>query len=318
MDGLITWLMDSPIPSIRYLTLRRLLGRAEEDDDVKSEREAMRASGPIPRILKKQTDAGHWDGDPHWYGPKYKGTHWSMMLLPELAADPNDPRLRQGVEFMLSATASNYMLEDRYDKPIPSPDQYGFTCFWGNFLRYIAHFGAADDPRVQPIVAYLVRNLDEGGCHCMINAYLPCAWGAARSLWGLAALPNKSDAVNAVIEKTVGFLLDPQYRLAEGGYPTSNTVSKIWDKLNFPLFYQADVLFTLRVLGELNALARAGAQPALGWLEARRQPNGRWEGVSPFQSHAWTIVKDADDTSRWVSLHAAIVLQQAETQRLAA
>ena len=111
-----------------------------------------------------------------------------------------------------------------------------------------------------------------------------------RSLYGLAALPKKSDHVTAVIEKTVGFLLDPQYSLAEGVYPASNTVSKHWANLNFPLFYQADVLFTLRVLGELGALGRPAAKPALDWLESKRQPNGRWKGTSPFKPRTWAIV----------------------------
>src|SRR5262249_44661300 len=140
MDNLIPWLMDSPTPSIRYLTLRHLLERSEDNAEVQAAREAINSSGAVPRILKKQTDEGHWEGDPGWYGPKYKGTHWSMMLLPELAADPTDPQIRRGVEFMLTATTHNDMLEDRFDKSVPSPDQYGFTCFWGNFLRYIAYF----------------------------------------------------------------------------------------------------------------------------------------------------------------------------------
>ena len=315
MDSFISWLMDSPTPSIRFLTLRHLLGRGEDDADVITAREAINNSGAIPRILKKQTADGNWENDPGWYGPKYKGTHWSMMLLPELAADPADPRLKRGVDFMLDITSTNYMLEDRFDKSVPSPDQFGFTCFWGNLLRYTVYFGAADDPRVEPIVAYLVRNLDEGGCHCHINDYLPCAWGAVRSLWGLAALLNKSDAVNAVIEKTVAFLLDYRYPLVQGAYPAKNKPSPMWTKLNFPLFYQADVLFTLRVLGELGALGQIGAQPALDWLEGQRQPDGHWHGVNPMGARTWSLSADKQDIHRWVSLHAAIVLRQAERQR---
>ncbi len=90
MDHLISWLMDSPTPSIRYLTLRWLLGRPETDGDVQAVRSAMSVSGPIPRILAKQTAAGHWEGDLSYYGPKSVGTHWSMILLTELAADPAD------------------------------------------------------------------------------------------------------------------------------------------------------------------------------------------------------------------------------------
>jgi hypothetical protein len=240
-----------------------------------------------------------------------------LLLLAELAADPNDPRLRQGVEWMLEATQHSEMLEDRFDAHVPSPAQFGFTCYWGDILYYAVHAGCADDPRLEPIIAYTARNLDQGGCQCHINDYLPCAWGAVRSLWGLAAIPHKSAAVSAAIEKTVDFLLDPQHELARGDYPTRGTIHSIWANLNFPLFYQVDVLFTLRVLADLNVLGRPGVQPALDWLEAKRLPNGRWKGTSPYRARTWKIFGDAQDCSRWVSLHAASILQQAEIQRAA-
>lgn len=315
MDSLTAWLLSSPTPSLRYLTLRHLLDRREDDADVQAERAAMRVTGPIPAILDELTDDGYWLGDRSYYGRKYNGTHWSLILLPELAADPDDPRLRRGVDFILDATAKNHMLQGRFDKSVPSPDQYGFTCLWGNILRYAAYFGCGDDPRLQPMIDYVERNLETGACHCQLNGYLPCAWGAARVLWGLAALPRHATAVTSAIERGLDFLLNPAYSLAAGSYPTSGKVHKLWSKLNFPLFYQVDVLFVLRVLGELGALGQPGAQPALAWLEAQRQPNGRWRGVSPYSARTWKVPGDAQDTSRWVSLHAALVLRQAEAQR---
>jgi hypothetical protein len=318
VDSLTDWLIDSPTPSIQYLTLRRLLGRGEDDADVQAARRAMRMTGPIPKITARQSPGGNWEGDPHYYGRKYVGTHWSLILLPELAADPDDPALRQGVEFMLTETAKNGMLEDRFNRPTPSPAEFGFTCLWGNILRYAVYFGYADDPRVSPMVEYMVRNLTTGGCHCHINNFLPCAWGAARVLWGLAALSNRSQTVESAILTTVDFLLESGYELAVGAYPTRGTVHTLWSKLNFPLFYQTDVLFVLRVLGEVGALGRPSAQPVLQWLEAQRLPDGHWRGNNPFSSRTWRIGTGTQDVNRWVSLHAAIVLQQAEAQRQSA
>ncbi len=311
MDTLISWLMNSPTPSIRYLTLRHLLGRGEADADVQAERRSMQAIGPVPKILEKQTPAGHWEGDAHYYGRKFVGTHWSMILLPELAADPDDPRLKRGVDFMLAATAKNYMLEDDFDKTVPSPQEYGFTCLWGNILRYAAYAGCADDPRLLPIIEYVARNVETGACHCKMNAYLPCAWGTARVLWGLAALPSRSPVVEGAIQTGLDFLLDSAYHLTAGDYPTRGEPHALWAKLSFPLFYQADILFILRLLAELKMLKHPAAQPALAWLADQRQPNGRWRGVNPFRSRTWRLTGDSQDTSRWVSLQAAIVLQQA-------
>jgi len=312
MDNFISWLMESPTASIRYLTLRWLADRPESDADVQAARRAMAASGPIPRILEKQTPAGHWEGDLSYYGPKYVGTHWSMILLPELAADPADPRLRRGAEFILGITEHSHMLEGRFDRSVPDPSQVGFSCFWGNVLRYAVYCHLEDDPRLEPIVRYLVQNLDAGGCRCEHNAFLPCSWGAVRSLWGLAALPRRSEVVSAAINRTLDFLLGADNSLPEGRYPTPGKPHKLWAKLNFPLFYQVDVLFTLRVLADLNMLSDRRVRPALDWLESQRKANGHWQGTNPYSTRTWKLAGDSQDTSRWVSLQAARLLQQAQ------
>ena len=45
MDQLIAWLMDSATPSIRYLTLRWLLGRGEADGAVQAARSECKCVG---------------------------------------------------------------------------------------------------------------------------------------------------------------------------------------------------------------------------------------------------------------------------------
>ena len=189
---------------------------------------------------------------------------------------------------------------------------YGFGCFWGNMLRYVAHCGRADDPRTQPVIAYLVRDLQTEHCHCSINANLPCAWGAARALWGLAALPSahRTPEVEAAIQTGLSFLLASAYDLVKANYPTPGGVSSHWFSLNFPLFYQVDILFVLRVVAELGALEHPGARAALDWLTAKRQANGRWRGTSPYRARTYAALGDTEETSRWISLHAAMILKQ--------
>jgi hypothetical protein len=110
----ISWLLDAATPSIRYFTPRRLMARGEDDPDVQAARRAMSATGPIPAILAMQTEMGNWAGERSYYTPKYVSTHWSMMLLAELAADGSDPRMRRGATFMLGATQAE--LNDKLTK----------------------------------------------------------------------------------------------------------------------------------------------------------------------------------------------------------
>jgi hypothetical protein len=301
----IEWLLAARTPSIRYLTRRHLLGCPEGDDEVQSARREMTAAGPIPAILSGQTPAGHWAGERSYYTPKYTSTHWSLLLLTELAIDPADPHLLRGGRFMLATTRDE--LERANEQSTT-----GLTCFWGNVLRYALHGGFAEDSRVQAMVRYLTRNALEGGWRCPHNNNWPCAWGAARALWGLGALPEKlgSSQVDSAIQAGLVFLLETHH-LIPADYPPTDRVHTVWSRLNFPLFYQADVLFVLRVLGEVGALKHPGAQPALEWLAGRRQNNGHWRGASPFRGRTWKGLADREETDRWVSLQAQIVLRQA-------
>jgi hypothetical protein len=305
MSDLTNWLLDSHIPSIRYLTLSRLLGRPEDDPAVAAARAAIANEGPVPVIMAKQTDTGQWADEHSFYTPKYVSTHWSMMLLAELAADGNDPRFRRGVEFMLDA-APKWRWVSLDEKG------YGWGCLWGNIQRYAAQGGHGDDPRVQAIAEYLARDLQNGDGHCIHNGSLPCAWGVARALWGLAALPpdKRSPTVQDGIQRGITFLLD-KFQLVQADYPTSGKISSLWFALNFPLFYQTDILFVLRVLAELGALDHPKAQAALEWLAAKRKADGHWKGSSPYRSCTWKAVGGAQEIDRWVSLHAALILQAA-------
>jgi hypothetical protein len=122
---------------------------------------------------------------------------------------------------------------------------------------------------------------------------------------------QRSTDITSSIELGLDFLLE-QHSLIDADYPFCGKIHPLWFRLNFPLFYQADILFVLRVLAELGALGRPGAQAALDWLVSRRKANGRWRGSSPFRRRTWGVLADREDTDRWVSLHAAIVLREAQ------
>jgi hypothetical protein len=226
-----------------------------------------------------------------------------MLLLVELAADGRDPGLRQGARYMLEAT------EEELVEAVKQ-ETCGLSCFWGNLLRYVLHCGCEDDVRVAAVVRYLVHDAQEGRFRCAHNDGLACAWGAARGLWGLAALPagRRTGAVASAVESGLAFLLE-RHRLFEADYPTPGRVHPLWFRLNFPLFYQADILFVLRVLAALDALDHPGSQTALAWLGARRGADGRWRGASPYRRRTWPGLGEREDTDRWVSLQAMTVLQ---------
>ena len=299
-------LLEAQTPSIRYLTLTRLLGLAEAHPDVLAARQAMQTTGPIPAILAKQSESGAWKSEKSYYTPKYTSSHWSMLLLAELQADPAEARVRRGAAHMLEVTHKE--LEQRLDQHV-----YGWTCLWANILRYTLHAGLADDPRLELVVSALLGDGMQHGWRCRYNDEHPCAWGAARAVWGLAALApeHKTPQVQATIQSAVHFLLE-EHNLVQADYPSSvgGHIHVVWSRLNFPLFYQADILFVLRALADAGELKHPGAEPALEWLAQRRKADGRWSGSGPFRQRTWRVIGEHNEIDRWVSLQAADLLMQ--------
>ncbi len=307
-SDLVDWLLEAETPSIRYLTARDLLGLPDDHPQVTLARHAIMTNGIVPAIFAKQTPSGQWANEPSYYSPKYVSTHWSLLLLTELCVDPTDERFQRGIDYMLTATTQsthrNFKLEGQ-----------GFSCLWGNVLRYVLYAGHADDPRTQVLTDYVVKDVMNENCRCRANSNYSCAWGVVRVLWALAAMPErrKRTDIQSAINQALHFLLD-SFTLIEANYPIPDNgkIHPIWFKLNFPLFYQTDILFTLRVLAELDALDHPSAAAALDWLEAQRLPNGRWHGDSPFKQRTWRKLGNAEETARWVSLQSAVILQAAK------
>jgi hypothetical protein len=109
----------------------------------------------------------------------------------------------------------------------------------------------------------------------------------------------------------VDFVFGTHYSLLDGNYPTEGNVSKHWARLNYPLYYQADVLLALRAAAELSLFQLPQVQTALRWLAGHRAPDGRWQGTSPYRATSWKVLGGKAEADRWVSLQAATILKRA-------
>jgi hypothetical protein len=306
-NAFTAWLTAAETPSIRCLARNHLLDLPSSNPRVTQDRARIMQTGPGKAILAGQTKAGNWKNEHSYYSPKFFSTHWRMLLLEELGADGRDPRYRLGVRYMLSTTAEEV-------ESFLAGNISRLSCFWGNLLRYSLRAEPAQETHVEKITQLLAGAIRDADCRCRHNDDQPCAWGVVRSLYGLAVIPKaqRSREVRSAIAHGVEFLTEGG-RLLPAEYPTNGNLppNPLWFKLNFPLFYQADLLFTLRVLGELNALSRPGVRPAVDWLEGLRGRNGRWRGRSPYRSRTWKELGGREETDRWVSLQAAGILRRA-------
>jgi hypothetical protein len=293
----IPWLMERSDPSVRYWTLTRLLDRPEDDAEVAEAHRAIMAQGPAVEILSHYAGDGRWEGERSYYTYKYTSTHWQLLLLAELAADGQDERIVAACQRMIGEVR-------REGRPVIWP------CFHGNLIGYLHALGHGQDERVRDFEAELARVGTAGKWCCDLNGDLPCAWGAARALWGLGRIPadERSGAVEAAIGSGVRFL--GRFKLRAGNYPSSGPRHKLWGQLSFPLFYQADVLFALRALADLGRVdEKPTFRKAVVWLEDKCRDDSRWNGASPYGSRMWTQLEKRRRPSKWVTWQALYVIK---------
>jgi len=298
----VPWLLERSDPAVRAQTLRSLLDRGPRDPELRDAQQRAMNTPPISTILRRQKTDATSPGADLW-DPKYEAIHWTNLLLVEYGVDAGDPRVRR---------AARYVLEElgrpgRGGMQWVFNKDHGASCLIGSVVRYVAMAGYGTDERLEPLVQRLVRDSMKFDAACWINGEQPCAWGYARLIWGLAALPEsaRTREVQRTLRRGVEFLLS--YKVERGRYPTDTAPSYLWRQLSFPLFYQADVLFVLRALDAAGAIDDDRAQPAIGWLLARQDARGRWGGRAPYAARMPSRV----DASKWVTLQACTILKHA-------
>lgn len=300
-EELIKILQQADTPSIRLFVLTRLEGLPQDHPQVIQEQALVASQEPVRPILNEQHPEGYWVWDHSHYTPKFKATHWSMQLLTELGLSGDHPAMQAGARHMRERIQRGLTQHHWEEEP-------GFSCFWGNFLRYQLHCSQLDDPDIQKVIAMMAREIEaDGRCNC--NAGFPCAWGVIRCTWGLAAIPveKRTPQVQHAIQHGLEFILE-RYSLLKADYPYQAKIHKTWFALNFPIFYNTDILFTLRVLNELDALDHPSARQALNWLRSKQLKSGMWRGASPARNRTWAFTAGQDTVDTWATLHALTVL----------
>jgi len=86
-EQVLRWLLEPDNPSARYLTLRTLLGRSDQEDDVLAARAAIPRTPPARAILQAQYPAGYWIKPDRGYSPRYKATIWQLIFMADLGAE---------------------------------------------------------------------------------------------------------------------------------------------------------------------------------------------------------------------------------------
>jgi len=327
----VPWLLENnrSQPAIRYYTLRDILGRDENDKEVKAAKAAIMVSGPVPVILE-----GYWDKPGFSFRPKYRRTEYTLINMAQLGADGADPRIRASCEILLS----RYIDSNGGLSFTGTPSDFNH-CTAGIMGAALIDFGWLDDRRLQRAMEWLAQTITGEGVAdassrdtnrryyksrnsaplfvCALNGNLPCAWGAIKAMLALSKVPpaQRTRNMHEAIKLGVDFLLSHDPAVADYPFGRGNKPSSRWFTFFYPLGTSADILQNLEVLAALGQAQNPRLANALALVISKQNQQGRWllehKGRWLLEHTYVDIQEKKGQPSKWVTLRALRVLKAA-------
>lgn len=316
----ISWLLEADNPSVRYWTLRDLMGKDENSVDVKETRHEIMRSETVKSILGAQSPEGYWVHEENMYLPKYKATTHQLLMLAESGAT-RTPMIEKAIEqvYRFQRNSGHFLSElPKSEKGRDSVVKDG-CCFDGNILYYLNHFGYLEDPRTERLLEFIYDYYDDenAGWKCRAfpinpDAVFPvnCYMGATKILKAFSMIPEnkRSPQMKKIIERETEKILENQvYKYLRN--PDGSRKDKAgWKRFGFPLFYQADLLEVMVTLTRLGAHDERMSE-AVRIIEEAKQKDGKWLLKDSFNGKMWIDIEEKNKPSKWITLRAMYVLR---------
>jgi len=249
-DNVVEWLIEKNDPSIRFFALTSLLGRYLDDPVVREARMAIMENGIVPEILDRQNNDGSWGIPERFYNDKYTGTVWTLLILAEMAADPDDQRIKNACEFIFEHSQESEDGGFSYTQSAKTGAGLSsgvVPCLTGNMVCSLIKLGYLNDDRVQKAIGWITKYqraddaIEEAPAGSIYDRYEMC-WGrhtchmgVAKALKALAAIPPERRCRENIIK--MDELIE--YFLKHYIYKKSHDPDVIsrpgWLRLGFPL-----------------------------------------------------------------------------------
>lgn len=325
----ITWLCNSPIPEIRYLTGRDLLDFPDSNPKQQAFSHEAHSSGTTAEVLSNMEGDGYWQKAGPGYSPKYRSTVWSVTLLAQLGARVYaDPRVELACRYILDHALVKNGQFSYNGQPSGTID-----CLQGNLCWALLTLGCTD-PRLDRALDWMSRTVTGVGMAqqtdrqaesryyaykcgpvfaCGVNNKLPCAWGAAKVMLAFSevALEKRNPLMLEAIRQGVDFFfsVDP----ATAAYPTGTggKPSRDWWKFGFPVFYITDLLQVADALTALGYGKDPRLQSTMDLILKKQDEQGRWNLEFRYGPKTWSDFGKGGKPNEWVTLRALRVLKKA-------
>ncbi len=324
----LSWLLEPENPTVRFLALRDLLDRPANDPDLLAARDAARARGPIPDILKAMHPEGYWAEPGPGYNPKYYSTVWSLIALSQLGASvKTDERAARACAYLLDHGTTALGQFTMTGAPSGTID-----CLQGNLCDALTELGC-DDPRLEMAFDWMARSITEegiaplaekraaaryyaGNCGplfaCGGNEKQACAWGGVKEMLAFSRLPEerRTPQIREAIRQGAAYLLEHDPAAANYPYPSyARKTSGNWWKFGFPVFYVTDLLQNVEALVRLGYGGDPRLTDALALIRNKQDAQGRWALEYDYNGKTWADFGRKKQPNKYVTLRALRVLK---------
>ena len=327
-DDPVNWLLEPENPGARYLALRDLLEKPEDDPELISARHIAHTQGPIAAILEKMQPEGNWAKPGPGYTPKYRSTVWSLILLAQLGAVANqDERLTRACAYLLE-----HALSPGGQFSINGTSSGTVDCLQGNLCWALLEMGF-DDPRLDTAFEWMARTVTGEGMApktdkdaerryyaykcgpmfaCGGNYGLPCAWGTTKIMMAFGRFPEsrRTPLINHAIQQGVDFLLSTDPAKADWPSGGADKPSTNWWKFGFPVFYVTDILQVVEALVGVGKANDPRLVNALDLIQQKQDDQGRWKLEYEYTGKTWVDFGEKKQPNKWVTLRALRVLKR--------
>ena len=311
----VEWLLQKDQPAIRYHALTRLLGRPEDDPDVREAKESISKRGWTAEILAQQDPGGWWAREDKFYSPKYLSSNWMLLVLADLGMTREDPRIKKAADEWIRrfAKADGGFGMDG--------SKSSHLCVVGNTARALVQFGYTDHPAVAKAFDWMERNRSHlGGWSCFGSGRNLDSW---EPMSAFAVYPKSkwTAGMQRAVEDGARFFLERE--LHKQGDPYEP-----WNRFHYPVHYYYDLLVGLDFMSALGYGGDPRLAHALSVLRKKRRADGRWnldavhpdvEGGSgewykkhPKDAPTPFALEKVGEPSKMITLRALAVLRRTE------
>ncbi|HXW37401.1 MAG TPA: hypothetical protein VEJ36_05820, partial [Nitrososphaerales archaeon] len=264
-------------------------------------------------MLSRQDPSGWWVGGDSFYKPKYLSTNWMLLVLSDLGARREDPRIAKACKLWIS----KFSKKDGGFGMDGSRSSH--LCVVGNTARALVKFGYEDHPKVRSAFEWMAAHASEkGGWSC---------WGTGRNLdsWeplsAFAAYPKAkwTRRMKTAVEMGAEFFLERELHIQGDHYEP-------WYRFHYPVHYYYDILVGCEFMTELGYGGDSRMAHAISVVKKKRRPDGRWnldathpdlEGGTatwykehPKQAPVPFALERAGEASKMITLRAMRVLKR--------